>query len=414
MVDAPDAPVVPLRRNRDFLLLWTGQVLSTVGTRISALAYPLLVLALTESPARAGLVAFAQTLPFLLLYLPAGALVDRWSRRRIMLVADGVRAIALGSVAAAVALGHGALWHIAAVAFVEGVGVVFFQLAEGAALPQIVPKGQLSVALAQNQARRYGADVAGQPLGGLLFGVSRFLPFLVDALTYAASFLLVLLIRRPLRGVRGGSRVQLTAEIAEGVRWLLRERLLRALVLVVAGGNLVFSALPLVLIVRARDLGASPTAIGVMLALLGVGAILGSLLAPAVQRLLPARLILVVTLWLWAAELAALAAVPHPLALGAVAAVGEVVGAPFNVVVARYRYALVPERLLGRVFAAGQLVAWGTIPLGALAAGLLLEAVDARTAFATLAAPMLVLALSATLARIVRTAPQPDRIPAPG
>jgi MFS family permease len=96
--------VRPLWRNRDFLLLWSGQAISTVGTRISSLAYPLLVLAVTGSPAQAGLVGFAQTLPFLVWYLPAGALVDRWNRKWVMLVADAGRAAALGSVAGALVL----------------------------------------------------------------------------------------------------------------------------------------------------------------------------------------------------------------------------------------------------------------------------------------------------------------------
>jgi MFS family permease len=95
---ASPAATRPLWRNRDFMLLWSGQVVSTVGMRVTTLAYPLLVLALTGSPFQAGLVGFAQTLPFLVLYLPAGALVDRWDRKRVMLAADGVRVVLLGLV----------------------------------------------------------------------------------------------------------------------------------------------------------------------------------------------------------------------------------------------------------------------------------------------------------------------------
>ena len=96
---------VPLRRNRDFMVLWTSQVVSTVGTRVSSIAFPLLVLAETHSPAKAGLVGFAQTLPFLLLYLPAGAYIDRWDRKRTMVLCDAGRAVALGSIAISIALG---------------------------------------------------------------------------------------------------------------------------------------------------------------------------------------------------------------------------------------------------------------------------------------------------------------------
>src|SRR3989442_8879571 len=155
----------PLRRNRDFILLWSGQAVSTIGTRVSSLAYPVLVLALTHSPAKAGFVGFAQTLPFLLFYLPAGALVDRWNRKRVMLVADAGRAFALGSIAVALALDRLTLTQIAVVAFLEGSLFVFFQLSESAALPHVVPREQLATALAQNQAREQGADLAGRPLG---------------------------------------------------------------------------------------------------------------------------------------------------------------------------------------------------------------------------------------------------------
>lgn len=164
---------VPLWRNHDVVLLWSGQLVSTLGTRVSSLGFPLLVLAQTGSPARAGVVGFAQTLPYLLLYLPAGALVDGWDRKRVMLVADAVRAAALASVGLAVAAGVFSLLHVAVAAFVEGAMFVFVQLSESAALPRVVPVEQLPVALAQNQAREQGAELAGQPLGGCCSGSAR-------------------------------------------------------------------------------------------------------------------------------------------------------------------------------------------------------------------------------------------------
>src|SRR5215204_6256575 len=147
---------VPLWRNRDFTVLWMSQVASTVGTRVTAVAYPLLVLLLTGSPTLAGVVAFAQTLPFLLLYLPAGAWVDRWPLRRLMVGCELGRAVALGSIAAVALLGGldaVTVPQIAAVAFVEGCLFVLFDLAEGKALPHLVPPAQLPTAVAYNQGR---------------------------------------------------------------------------------------------------------------------------------------------------------------------------------------------------------------------------------------------------------------------
>lgn len=406
---APAKPV-PLRRNRDFMLLWSGQVVSTIGTRVSSLAYPLLVLALTHSPAKAGLVGFAQTLPFLLFYLPAGALVDRWNRKRVMLVADAARAFALGSIALALALDRLTLAQIAVVAFLEGSMFIFFQLSESAALPHVVSRQQLPTALAQNQARELGADLAGQPLGGLLFGISHLVPFIADAVSYAVSFVTLLFVRPTFQEARPRSRTHLLAEVAEGIVWLWRRPLLRAIVALIGASNFAFNALPLVMIVRARHLGASPSLIGAMFAFLGAGAIVGAAFAPWVQRRVPARFVVIGSLWLWAAGMAVLVLAPNALALGALAGVMWITGPPFNVVVSAYRYALVPDRLQARTQSAARLVAWGTIPLGSLAAGFLLQTVGTTTSFLVLAGLSLGVATAATMTRVIRNAPQVEAL----
>jgi MFS family permease len=405
-VPAPDsAATVPLRRNRDFLLLWSGQVVSTIGTRITSLAYPLLVLSLTRSPAKAGIVGFSQTLPFLLLYLPAGALVDRWNRKWVMLVSDGGRALALGSIAIALALHRLTLAQIVLVAFVEGCLFVFFQLAETAALPNVVPKQQLATAVAQNQARDQGADLAGQPLGGLLFGVSQLLPFAFDAVTYLVSFATMTFVRAPLQRSRERVRTRLRSEISEGVAWIWRRRFLRSIALLIGATNFVHNALPLLVIVRARELGAPPALIGVMFAFFGAGALVGALAGPWVQRHVHARTVVIGWLWVWAVEAAVLVAMPNPIALGMVLGLGSVFGVSFNVVVATYRYALVPDRLQGRTTSVARLIAWGTIPPAQLLSGVLAERIGAGPSFLVFAAVMLVTAIIASIAPSVRRAP---------
>jgi MFS family permease len=395
----------PLWRNRDFLLLWSGQVVSTLGTRISAIAYPLLVLALTGSPAQAGLVGFAQALPFLVWFLPAGALVDRWSRKRVMLVADAGRGLALGSVAVALFADRITVAHLMVVAFVEGTFYVFFQLAEGAALPHVVPRAQLPTAVAQNQARDQGADLAGQPIGGLLFGLGHVVPFAVDAVSYLVSFVAMLPIRRELEERRAHPRRHLLAEVAEGVRFLWRQRLLRALVGLAAVSNLGFNALSLALIVRAQDLGATPAAIGLMMGAIGVGALIGAVVAPAVQRRVPANVVVIGSLWLWTAQAGLLAVAPNVLTLGVAMVVGGLGGPVFNVVGAAYRYALVPDRLQGRVTSVAKMIAWGTIPVGILGSGVALEKLGAVPTIVGLAGVALVAALAATVLPTVRQAP---------
>jgi MFS family permease len=392
------------------MLLWTGQVVSTVGARASSVAFPLLVLALTGSPAQAGLVGFAQTLPFPLLFLVAGVVVDRVDRKRLLLVADGARAVAFASLVAALALDRVVLAHILAVAFVEGAFFVFFRLAESAALPQVVPKEQLPTAVAQNQARDQGAELAGAPLGGLLFGFDRLLPFLFDAVSYAVGFVTLLFVRPALQEDRPPRETNVREEVLEGFRWTWQQPFIRAIVVLVGGSNFAFNALFLVLIVRAKDLGASSALIGAMFAFLGAGAILGALIAPAVARRVPTKFVIMGSLWLWAAYPAVLVALPNALAMGAVAGVMGILGPIFNVVLSAYRYALVPDRLLGRVGSVILLVAWGTIPLGAVTAGFLLEGVGAVTSMLVLAGVNLAVALGATLTPTVRNVPSVDEL----
>ena len=149
---APREPV-PLRRNRDFQLLWGGQAVSLLGSQTSKIAYPLLVLAMTGSPAKAGIAGFAAMLGYLLYPLPAGGLADRHDRKRIMIGCDAIRLLAVGSIAVAGWVGHITYIQVLVTGFIEGAATVFFTLAERAALPALVHPSQRSVALGQNEAR---------------------------------------------------------------------------------------------------------------------------------------------------------------------------------------------------------------------------------------------------------------------
>ena len=408
-------PAVPLWRNRDFTLLWSSQVISTVGTRVTSVAYPLLVLLLTGSPALAGVVGFAQTLPFLLLYLPGGAWVDRWDRRRTMVVCEVGRMVALGSIAVTAVVGgvHSiTIAQLAAVAFVEGSLFVLFDLAEGAALPRLVPTGQLPTAVAWNQARTQGADLVGQPLGGLLFAIAPALPFAVDSVSYLVSGGAVAAIRTRLQGERAATADRLRTRIAQGVRFVRRSAFLREMVAIVGWMNLVFNGTFLVLIVRAQRLGGSPGQIGLMLAAYGLGGILGAIAAPTLQRRLPGRVVLITIAWLWTALGIALAFAPSLVWLAVLVFVLNLFGAPYNVVVAARMYQLVPEGIFGRVRSVGRIVAWGTIPIGTLLGGLLADRLGAGPALLVLGLGMIPIAIASTVSPGMRSIDDPVSEPA--
>jgi MFS family permease len=189
---------LPLSRNRDFALLWTGQVISSIGSQVSNLALPLVVLAVTGSASKAGLVGFAGRVPFLLLQLPAGVLVDRWDRRRVMIVADAGRALSMGGIGLMLALDAFNLTAVIALAFAESSLGVFYNLDERAALRSVVPVEQMKLAVARNEARQFGAGLAGGPLGGLLYSIGRVVPFVFDAVSYLATIIAVRLVRADL------------------------------------------------------------------------------------------------------------------------------------------------------------------------------------------------------------------------
>src|SRR5438874_9941571 len=167
-----------LWRNPDYMLLWSGQVVSNVGTQVSTLAFPLLILALTRSPAQAGLAGALRALPYLIFSLPAGALIDRWDRKRVMILCDIGRAISMASIPFALAIGQLTVLQLFIVSAIEGTLFVFFNIAEAACLPRVVPKAQLPAATAQNMATDGITVLAGPPLGGALYLVSNVLPFL--------------------------------------------------------------------------------------------------------------------------------------------------------------------------------------------------------------------------------------------
>ena len=409
------ATPVPLWRNRDFTLLWSSQVISTVGTRVTSVAYPLLVLLLTGSPALAGVVGFAQTLPFLLLYLPGGAWVDRWDRRRTMVACEIGRTVALGSVAVTAVIGgvHAVtIAQLAAVAFVEGSLFVLFDLSEGAALPRLVPSGQLPTAVAWNQARTQGADLVGQPLGGLLFAVAPALPFAVDSVSYLVSGGAVAAIRTRLQGERAATVDRLRSRIAEGVRFVRRSAFLRETVVIVGWINLVFNGSFLVVIVRAQRLGGSPGQIGLMLAAFGAGGILGALAAPAIQRRLSGRVVLVAIAWLWTGLGVVLAFAPSLVWLAVLVFALNLFGAPYNVVIAARMYQLVPEQIFGRVRSVGRIVAWGTIPIGTLLGGVLAERLGAAPALLVFGLAMIPVAIASTVSPGMRSIDDPVSEPA--
>ena len=394
----------PLRHNRDFVLLQSGQALSTIGTAASQIAYPLLVLALTHSPARAGVVGFANIVPYALFGLLAGVAADRWNRKRVMISMDLLRVLAMASIVVALSLGDLTFAQIAVASFVEGTAFVFFNIAEVGALRSVVPPRQLPDAAAAEQARMSAVLLAGPPLGATLFGIGRSLPFLADALSYTFSIVSLLWMRTPFQEARERDTAPLRAQIREGIAFLWSHAYLRTSGLIFAGDNFIFQGLFLVVIVVSKQHGLSNWTIGVMIAVFGGSSLLGSLAAPRVAKALTIRQIMLVNQWGNALFLVYLAA-PSPYVLFASVMPVAFLSPSLNSVVIGYRTAVTPDHLVGRVSSVARNIALLAMPLGPLAAGLLLGAYSSRVTVLVFGGLCIALALASTVSPSIRRPP---------
>ncbi len=398
-------PLTPLWKNRDYVLLWSGQTVSIIGTQISTIAFPLLVLALTNSPIQAGIVSAAGTLPYLLFTLLAGALVDRWNRKAVMIACNIGSGFALASIAVALTLGTVTIAQIAIVSFVQGTFAVFFGLAEAGALPQVVSKAQLATAVAQGQIQYSVGGIIGPPLGGALYSVAHLLPFAADAGSYAVSGLSLAAVRSQLQDTRDAVQRSLRAEIAEGLVWLWRHPLIRFMAFLTASLNIGTTSYVLIIVVIAREQGASSALIGVIFAVSGGAGILGAIIGASIQRRVSFGRAIVGVTWCAALSYALYAIAGTPTLVIVVVALQMLFFPTYDVVQYTYRIAIIPDALQGRVNSVFRLISWGVRPLGFALTGLLLERVGGVTTVLVISGWLALVALVTTFNRHVRDAP---------
>ncbi len=374
--EAEPAPALAssLLRNPDFMLLWSGQVVSTLGTNASVIVYPLLILALTNSPAAAGLAGALQAVPYIVFSLPVGALIDRWDRKRVMILCDIGRGLTLGSIPIAIAFNVLTLWQIYAAVLVEGSLFVFFNIAEVAALPRVVRTEQLPAAAAQNEAGFGAASIVGPSLGTILYQtLGRGAPFIADAVSYGVSVGSLSFIKTRFQSERTVVQRNLRAEIAEGLSWLWHQPLIRFMAFLTGGLNLMGSASLLIIILLAKNMGARDAQIGLIFSVAGFGGIAGSLLGGQIQKRFKFSPVIITTVWAQAFLFPLYLIAPNFYFLAAITALIYLVMPAYNIVQFSYRLALIPDELQGRVNSTFRLLAFGFNPIGAAVSGLLLE-----------------------------------------
>jgi len=386
-----------LWRNRDFLLLWTAQGISAVGSRITRTALPMAaILAIGASAIDLGVLSVALTLPGALVGWLAGGWIDRHRRKPLLIAADLVRAVVLLAIPAAALTGMLSLPLLYAVAIVVGICSVLFAVADHVFITHLVEGEQLLDANAKREAAEAVAEITGPALGGALVAwLTAPIAIAFDALSFVASALLI-------GGMRRGERIPATPsarnlasmveDVREGFYVVWRDRAVRALFLATATLTVIFSFMAsLYTLYALRELKLTPAELGVVIGCGGIGALAAALIAAPVVRRWGVRRVLIVSLLLGGAMqvLVPLAPPVPPIAMAfliTTQVVGDGALTVYLINEVTLRQRLLPANALGRA-AATWTVANGVLtPTGALTGAVLAELIGLRPTLWMLAA----------------------------
>jgi len=363
-----------LLKNRDFMLLWSGQLISWIGTEVTGIALPLVVLALTGSYAQAGTLAAMRGLVYVVLALPAGAQIDRWDRRIVMILANIGSGVAMSSVCIAVLIGHLTITQLYIVGIIEGSCFVFANLARFASFPRVVSKEQFPAASAQSSLADNIALLIGPPLGGFLFQVAgAFLTFFVDAASYFINALSIFFITAKLQEDKDKGQTSLLEEVREGMLWLWKQPTLRFLNILTAGRTIIASGLYLIVIWIAKQHHSASFVIGLIFALGAIGGLVGSLFASRIHQRYSLRALLLLTTTLPCPIFACYAFAYNNVLLAVVTALLYVISPIYEVTTATYSISVIPDRIRGRILSLTRLVVLASFSFGSVFTGWLLQ-----------------------------------------
>ncbi|WP_370949852.1 MFS transporter [Amycolatopsis sp. cg5] len=366
--------MIPLARNRDYNILWGSQLFSELATELTQVAFPLLIIAMAGSPLQLGLVSSVLMAAHMAAIVPAGVIADRWDRKKVMVVCQGIRALVMTVLTVAVLMDAASFQLLLAVAVLEGFLGSVFDPAEHAALPQVVPPEQLEQAVARNTARPFIATLVGPAAAGILFTAHHVNPFAADAIMLGGSFVALCFLRLPHRPAEPVEDRSVGGDIAEGFRWVLGQRLIRTTLVWMIFVNLVFSALIIIILAVSGEEKVGPGEIGLTMACLGAGGLLGGILADRLRGLLSAPVILIGFGWVATALIVAMAFVPPGITLGVLLGAAMFLVPVANTTVMTYQLVTTPDALRGRLSSIAGFCSGGAGALGPLLGGLLASA----------------------------------------
>ena len=406
-----------LARNHDFTVLWAGATVSELGSRMSMFVSPLLAFQLTGSAFVAAMAETAHLLGLAVALLPAGVLADRFDRRRLMRLASASGVLLYVSLVVAALSGALTLSHLLAVAVLTGAGAGLFAPAELSAVRTVVSTDELPTALSQHQARQHVASLVGAPIGGLLYAVSRWLPFAVDAVSYAVTWFMLGRIRTDLSAAKvQGSHQRPRQELAAGIRFIRHHPFLRVHVVWAVLSNLVVNALFFTAVLRLIQGGFPPLQIGLVETAAGVFGVVGAMAAPSIIDRFATGHLTIAVAWSLTPLVVPMALVNDPAVVAAALGIGLFLNPAGNAGIGAYRIAVTPDELQGRIQSTSQFLSMSVLPVAPLLAGFLLARLGGGGAVAVLGLLTALVALIPTLSPSMRTLPRPAvwRTPAPG
>jgi len=366
-----------LVRNRNYRLLLTAGTLTNLGDGMIVLALPWLATLMSRDPLAIAAVAAAGSMPWLLFALPSGVIIDRTDRRKLIARADLIRA---GTVTAIMMLalsepGSGAVWLLTGLAFLLGCAEVLRDNAAQTILPAIVAPDDLEAANGQMwSAEQLMGQFIGPPLAGVLIGLGITVPFGVDAAALVLAAGMVWLITLP---PQLAAPARFWPSLIEGISWMRNDRLLFRLAVTLGMVNFLFSMATTVIILFSQEtLGLSAAEHGFLLSVAAIGAVAGSLGAPFITKRIGAQAALSLSFLIWGTSYAAIAVSSSALVVGAAMALFMAASMVWNVITVSWRQRRIPTALLGRVNSIYRFFGWGSMPLGAIAAGVLVSLIE--------------------------------------
>ncbi len=378
--------VQPVRSlGANYRKLWSASAVSNLADGIFKVALPLIAIKLTTSPALVAGVAIMANLPWLVFVLIAGVLADRFDRRITMRNVQLLRVVVLSGVVVLAVVDQLSLPILYVVAFVLGMGETLFDTAAQSIMPNVVPREMLSRA----NSRLYAVETTmnrfvGPPLGGLLMALSVPLALTGGITGYALAALGLAMMAGSFRAEHDGPRQSMASDIREGLAYLLSDRILRTLTMMVTIFNFMggaVGAIRVLYVVRPGPMGLDELGFGLLMTGLAAGAIIGSASVGRVERRIGRANVLTLSVLASSLGMLVLVVTSHVVVVFAAFIVAGGMGMMWNIVTVSLRQRIVPNRLLGRVNASHRLFSWGAWPIGALLGGLIAEVFGVVTVF---------------------------------